>query len=279
MKKVLIATTALVMTAGVAAAESHIGVKVSGSARMGVTYDGTDAEFSSRVRVVFTMAGETDGGLSFGAETRHDQNSGNTDGTLNGDSTVYIKGAFGKLTMGDVGGAADALVGNVSGVGYGPNDGIQEMGYLNTDKTAAYYEYSTGAFTIGVGAGQPTGLNENVNVGVKYAGSSFTLALGYEDSATDSQLSVGGSAKFGSATVKAVAMDRDTNLDTHFAVSVDFAVSGATITAFAVERGADASNQFGLGAAYDLGGGATFAAGVADNGTDTVGDVGLKFSF
>ena len=38
MKKVLFATTALVMTAGVAAAESHIGVKVSGSARMGVIY-------------------------------------------------------------------------------------------------------------------------------------------------------------------------------------------------------------------------------------------------
>ncbi len=241
MKKVLIATTALVMTAGVAAAESHIGVKVSGSARMGVTYNGSDAEFSSRVRIVFTASGETDGGLSFGAETRADQFSGNnatlgSGGTSNGDSTVYIKGAFGKLTMGDVGGAADALVGNVSGVGYGPNDAIQEMGYLGTDKTAAYYEYSMGAVTFGLGAGQPTGPNDNVNVGVKYAGPSFTVALGYEDSATDEQLSVGGSAKFGGATVKAVAMDRDTNLDTHFAVSVDFAVSGATITAFAVER-------------------------------------------
>jgi outer membrane protein OmpU len=142
-----------------------------------------------------------------------------------------------------------------------------------------------GAVTFGLGAGQPTGANDNVNVGVKYAGPNFTVALGYEDATPSltapgsTQLSVGGSAKFGGATVKAVAMDRDSNLDTHFAVSVDFAVSGATITAFAVENGADANNQFGLGAAYDLGGGATFAAGIADNGTDTVGDVGLKFSF
>ena len=59
--------------------------------------------------------GTTDGGLEFGLSstiaTYNTDDSFSNDGT-----TVYISGAFGKLTMGDVGGAADALVGQVSGV-------------------------------------------------------------------------------------------------------------------------------------------------------------------
>ena len=147
MKKVLLATSALMLVAGAAAAE----VAVSGSARMGVVYNGTDAEFSSRVRINFDASGETDGGLAFGASVRNDQSGvGNT---ANGDSTVFVSGAFGKLTMGDVGGAADALVGNVSGVGYTGLGDTNELGYLGTDKTAAYYEYTTGAVTFGVWTG------------------------------------------------------------------------------------------------------------------------------
>ena len=130
MKKVLLATSALMLVAGAAAAE----VAVSGSARMGVVYNGTDAEFSSRVRINFDASGETDGGLAFGASTRADQFSGNnatlgSGGTTNGDSTVFISGAFGKLTMGDVGGAADALVGQVSGVGYTGLGDFNEIGF------------------------------------------------------------------------------------------------------------------------------------------------------
>ena len=105
MKKLLLATSALTLMAGAASAE----VALSGSARMGLVYSDTAAgsatQFSSRVRIVFTASGETDTGLSFGASVRNDQSGvGNTN---NGDSTVFISGAFGKITMGDVGGAAD----------------------------------------------------------------------------------------------------------------------------------------------------------------------------
>ncbi|MFM2354368.1 MAG: hypothetical protein RLZZ528_104 [Pseudomonadota bacterium] len=274
MKKVLLATSALMLVAGAAAAE----VAVSGSARMGVVYNGTDAEFSSRVRVSFSMSGETDGGLAFGASVRADQSG--QGGTANGDSTVYISGAFGKLTMGDVGGAADALVGQVSGVGYTGLGDVNEIGFLGTDKTAVYYEYTTGAVTFGVGAGQTTGANENINVGVKYAGSNFTVALGYEDSATDSQISAKGTMTFGSATVKAKVADRDSAADMASALSVDFAAGGATITAFVSQNQNFAGNDgAGIGASYDLGGGATLSGGIVDNGTDTVADLGVSFSF
>ena len=289
MKKVLLATSALMLVAGAAAAE----VAVSGSARMGVVYnyvndtngdlavgvgDDVEAAFSSRVRINFDASGETDGGLTFGASVRNDQlGNGNT---ANGDSTVYISGAFGKLTMGDVSGAADALVGQVSGVGYTGIGDWNEIGFLGTTKTAAYYEYTTGAVTFGLGAGQPSAGGDEINVGVKYAGSNFTVALGYEDTAADSQLSAAGSVTFGAATVKARVSDRDSAADVAAALSLDYAMGATTVTLFATSNQNFAGNDTaGIGASYDLGGGAALKGGIVDNGTDTVADLGVTFSF
>ncbi|HLQ18265.1 MAG TPA: porin [Tabrizicola sp.] len=293
MKKILLATSAVALMAGAASAE----VALSGSARMGLTYSDTAAgsttAFSSRVRIVFTASGETDTGLSFGASMRADQfgghNSTDSDGDTvgntgdtNGDSTVYISGGFGKLTMGDVGGAADALVGQVSGVGYGPNDSLQEIGFVGTTKTAAYYEYSAGALTFGLGAGQiETG--EELSVGVKYATDAYSVALGYETSDAVDAIHLGGSATFGAATVKARITDRDDQSDIQWATSLDYAIDATTITAFYTDFGDSDTQHYGLGASYDLGGGATFAAGIVQQdaaGVDaTFADVGLKFSF
>jgi outer membrane protein OmpU len=311
MKKILLATSALVMTAGFASAE----VAVSGSARMGLVHDGSldagggETYFSSRVRIVFTASGETDTGLSFGASMRADQQGGNNndagadqDGDSNGDSTVFISGAFGKLTMGDVGGAADALVGQVSGVGYGPNDALQEIDFLGTTKTAVYYEYSTGALTFGLGAGQlydvdgDTDTANELNVGVKYATDAFSVALGYETSDLADVISLGGSATFGAATVKARVSDADVaGADTAWAVSLDYAIGATTLTAFYTDFGNTSTGDIttvvaggdtqhiGIGAAYDLGGGASVAGGIVRQdaaGVDTTfADVGLKFSF
>lgn len=308
MKKVLLATSALVMTAGFAAAE----VSLSGSARMGIVhYDfgGPDTLtlFSSRVRVVFTLSGETDGGLSFGASVRHDQDDAPGDGLLNGDNTVFISGAFGKLTMGDVSGAADALVGQVSGVGYGPNDDTQEILFLSTEKTAAYYEYSSGPVTFGVGVGQMELGEDTFNVGAKYSDAGYSAAIAWETrenifgSGLDADmLSLGGSATFGDVTVKArisdLNIDTVTGIDTAYALSVDYVAGPTTFTAFYTDYGNSgfALNPYdsgdpdvahiGLGVAYDLGGGATLAAGITRQDNSIVNDVtianaGLKFSF
>lgn len=305
MKKILLATSAVALMAGAASAE----VDLSGSARMGLVYDSTldggsgQTFFSSRVRIVFTASGETDTGLSFGASMRADQNGGNADGSENGDSTVYISGGFGKLTMGDVGGAADALVGQVSGVGYGPNDDLQEIPFIGTDKTAVYYEYSTGALTFGLGAGQTywdndsdgsffdEDTNDTMNIAVKYATDAYSVALGYETSDTVDALHLGGSATFGAATVKARVTDLDiSGADTMWALSVDYAMGATTVTGFytdfgnVISLGADDTQHIGIGAAYDLGGGATVAAGIVQQNNDiaddgTFADIGLKFSF
>jgi outer membrane protein OmpU len=281
MKKVLFATTALVLSAGIASAE----VAVTGAGRMGLVYDSIsgDTVFSSRIRIIFTASGETDGGLSFGASVRNDQSGvGNA---ANGDSTVYVSGAFGKVTFGDVGGAPDALVGQVSGVGFGPNDALQEIGFLGTDKTAMYYEYSAGAITFGLGAGQTNGPNKNLNVAVKYAGPTWSVAVGYEDSNTDTQLSAKGTATFGAATVKAKVVDQDSNPDLAYAVSLDYAMAGATVTGFYTDFGGSNVQHLGLGASYDLGGGASVVGGIVRQmnptpvGDETFADIGMKFAF
>lgn len=284
MKKILLATSALVMAAGAASAE----VAVSGSARMGLIYDGEDTLMTSRVRIVFTASGETDTGFSFGASVRADQSGqGNTG---NDDSTVYISGAFGKLTFGDVDSAANALVGHVSGVGLTGLGDWNELRYLGQTDTSALYEYSTGALTFALSKGQLDSADDAASIAVKYATDAYSVALGYENTTAADHLALGGSATFGAATVKFVASDTDiAGDDTQYALSLDYAIDATTLTAFVTDEGD--INNYGLGVAYDLGGGAKFVAGIvevddlnldADTGLSVGGtraDLGLSFSF
>ncbi len=110
MKKILFATTALVATAGVAAAE----VAVSGSAEIGVI-DGTryefaptdnGAEFWTDIEVVFTMTGEADNGLTFGAKIDLDE-AANANGRDDGGATWFLAFGGARLDMGDTDGALD----------------------------------------------------------------------------------------------------------------------------------------------------------------------------
>ena len=278
MKKILLATTLLAASAGFAAAE----VAVGGSARMGVISDGSDIAFTSRVRITFAATGETDGGLSFGANVRNDQQgNGNTN---NGDSTVFISGAFGKLTMGDTGNAADSLVGQVDGVGLTGLGDLNEIGFLGKDVTGALYEYSAGALTFAVGAGQTIDTDANaaddneVSVAVKYSTDMYGVALGYENNDTDTQMSLLGSINVSGAAIKVKLANRDSQPDMAYALSVGYAISGANVTAFYADN--YGTKGYGLGASYDLGGGASVVGGVARaEGSDAVFDLGVSMSF
>ncbi|SFC64460.1 porin [Tropicimonas isoalkanivorans] len=105
MKKVLLTSTALVAFAGAAAAE----VTLSGWAEMGVV-GGKDVEsqFWNDVDVDFTMTGEADNGLTFGANVDLDSASdlGNHTGEME-DVEIFLSGEFGTVTMGDTDGALD----------------------------------------------------------------------------------------------------------------------------------------------------------------------------
>lgn len=311
MKTLLASTALLAASASLALAE----VTVTGNARMGIIDDFGDVGpvFSSRVRVIFTASGETDTGLAFGASVRADQSGqGNT---LNNDSTVYISGAFGKLSMGDVDGAANAAVGQVDGVGITGLGDVNEITYIatggadfsgsgtgpdDTFDTSALYEYTAGNLSFYLSStqwDQPTG-GQAVSVATKYAAGAYTFALGYENlNASDSfiweQFVLGASATFGAVTVKAIYADGSNNQSDEwkqYALSATYSADGLAVTAFVgddedlapSDLGTDSSLRgYGLGASYDLGGGASVAGGYVKNRTDDTDafDVGLKFSF
>lgn len=176
MKKVLFATSALVLSAGFASAE----VAVTGNGRMGVIYDGNDAQFSSRARVKFTLTGESDSGLSFGGAFRVDQENytfSNSDGYNSRSAArgtagaVWISGTYGKLSMGDVVSASEAAIGDLAEVGYTDGEFAgdpEELFFLtgdgvNTDQGPnILYEYTINNISLyasasdGVNTGWPT---------------------------------------------------------------------------------------------------------------------------
>ena len=157
MKKILLATTVLVGTAGFAAAE----VTLSGSAVMGVGGDGDTTVSKMETYVTFTGAGETDGGLSFGLSSTMATYSVE-DGSFADDGTsVFISGAFGKLSMGDVVGAAEAVVGDLPEIGYtdiANNDTAFIAGDgFNGTAPAVLYTYSAGDLTVALGASDGVG--------------------------------------------------------------------------------------------------------------------------
>ena len=315
MKKVLLATTVLAMTATVAAAE----VTVSGSGRMGVTYNDASVNktaFTSRARVKFTLSGETDGGLSFGGSFQSHDSAGANAGTA---GSVFVSGAFGKLSMGDVSGAAETVVGDLAGVGLtGLGDHNENIYLSNIRRSAALYEYSAGALTIAVSADNPgsngsvvtynfyggtgypgffstTGATEDTYaIGVKYAVDAYSFGLGYESSTIGGvsvdHIIAGAEGTFSGVTLKATYGTADlgaANFD-QYGVSASYKMDALTATAYWRKESIDVLaadyTAYGLGASYDLGGGASVVGGVVRQKTDgvagnTVADLGLNFSF
>ena len=238
MKKVLFATSALVMSAGFAVAE----VAVSGDARMGMFYDGDDVQFSSRARVLFTLTGESDAGLSFGASFRADQENYNGDtrrsAARGSAGVVWVSGTYGKLSMGDPVGAAEAAIGDLYAIGY--TDGTfvgdrEEIDFLvgdgnNKDQgPTILYEYSIdnisffASATDGVdtsygslteGDDCPDALDCSsdkvaYSLAVKYDAGNWNAALSYSDHDEYSEIGLGAEATFDAFSVKGIYMDYD----------------------------------------------------------------------
>jgi len=245
MKKLLLATTALTLSAGVAAAD----VALSGDGRMGIVFNDAAENkfrFDSRARVMFTLSGETDTGMAFGgsfrAHTAADAASGNMG--MNA-ATVFISGDFGRLSMGDVAGAVQGAVGDLHGVGLtglgftNENVFLQRNfngGALNSGGTNALYTYSIDGFTLHASIGQ-------LNAGV-------------------------GSTVFGAAVIA----------DAIEAGLLDPVVDAALIAEISAER----VEMAGIGARYEFDGfaiGAGYERAKVDDFTAGHGAIGVEGSF
>lgn len=313
MKKVLFATSALVLSAGFASAE----VAVSGDGRMGVIYDGNDAQFSSRARVKFTLTGESDSGLSFGAAFRVDQENYNANqyrsaarGTA---GAIWISGTYGKLSMGDTVSAAEEAIGDLYEVGY--TDGgfagdVEEIFFLTGDGNNLdqgpniLYEYTIN--NISLYASASDGVNRTwfttvgseaadgedtastaYSVAAKYTGSNFWASLSYAKHGDASEIGLGAEGKFNNFAVKGVYLSYDdTELDYTAGLAASYQADAVLVKGFYRRDkydvvGEDSFDSFGIGADYDLGGGAVLAGGIIDTDylDDTVVDMGIKFSF
>jgi outer membrane protein OmpU len=309
MKKLLLATSILAGSAGVAAAE----VTFSGNAYMGISNeqavggggDASDLYYIARVRATISMVGETDGGLSFGA--KFDLHNAAAAGSSGGDyqqgsATAWIEGEFGKITFGDTGPSSDNIIGNVDGVGLalpGGGDypiaplGYQELGYGIYPgyyvKTGVTYEKTFGDFTFGISTGQTSAVTGYDYFGVagkySFGGGNYAVYIGFDQASSGgssiSQTTIGADATFGNFTVKFRATDLEGASDPSYAISGTGKFGQITATAFYADH-YGIYNAYGIGGSYDLGGGASFKAGAQQSdvaGTDTMFDMGLKFDF
>lgn len=299
MKKILLATSALVASAGFAAAE----VAISGSAQMGFEYaentTGADeTTVNNEVAVTIDMSGETDGGLSFGATTVYLIESNGS--PSNDDTWVWISGAFGKISMGAVS-EADQVAGlsdlGLDGLG---TDNVAEA--LSGDDAAGKahdvnYTYSGGALTLGVSAnfGEGTAANDNESyaVGAKYNFGDFYLGLGYADhSGLDNGVAdhnatsvfAGGSVAMLDVAAMYTMVDGTVGgtVDPEaYGVTVAYTTGATTITAAYSDNdlAANTDASYGVGVAYDLGGGASVVGAVGSINDQTKADFGVKMSF
>lgn len=275
MKKVLFATTALVMsmTAGVAVAE----VAVTGDARMGLIYDGNDAQFSSRARVKFTLTGESDAGLSFGGSFRVDQQDDSGGKASNGTAgSVWISGTYGKLEMGDTVSASEAAIGDLYEVGYtqgGFGYDVEEISYLtgdgaNTDQGPnILYSYTIDRFELyasasdGSDSAWPTTVGANVDddlnawsddvaysVAAKYNAETWWVGLGYAKHDEADEISLGAGATFNNFTVKGVYVD----YSDRFTVWLDSSDGNFAPIVGDLDNGYMLDKTFGLSADYAM---------------------------
>lgn len=280
MKKLLLASTALVASAGIAAAD----VTLSGDGRMGITYMENapqELAFTSRARVTFTLSGQTDAGLAFGGSFRAD-NAGNAAGGTAG--SVFISGDFGRITMGDTNGAAQFVVGNIDGVGLTGLGDLNDNTYLGNpggQRPIARYDINVSGFTFAASHTNPGSAAADVfALGVGYSTDMFSVGLGYEKvSGGADHVIVGASGTFEGVTVRADYGTLSGAANDQYGVSVSGSFDAVSATAF-YQRDFGGGNNYGLGASYSLGGGASFVAGIVRDGASNLrADAGLSFSF
>jgi len=303
MKKVLLASTALLLTAGFASAQS---IELSGSANGGLKYNSglftdelqdLDPDYEvdevtvhNEVNMVIAGSGATDTGLQFGAFIDIDEDSVD-------DAEVFISGVFGTVTVGNVDPATDGF--GIADVGY-DGIGIDDVAeqYKNADAFAdVHYAYSAAGLTFTATYGWEGVTDDAIAVAVEYEAAGFSGGIGYADATTSTVTAQAGYSQ-GPLSINGMYSDWDAGGE-GYGIDISYDVAGATITGvWASANGVAADPEDGVGDAYGvgfavpLGGGLTVAGGVgiietdfefedgtAGDGSKTVADLGLTMSF
>lgn len=282
MKKILFASTALVASAGFAAAE----ISFAGEAGMGFVYeedravgDEWQADFYTTLNI--DMTGETDGGLGFGVDL--DLTFDNGGGAVTDNQVVYIEGGFGKFSIGTVGSAVDATLG-LSDIGYSGlgTDNVAETLVDEADSGNVMYQGTFGDF--GVAVSYDMGGTEIASIAATYTMGDFNVGLGYDDWGLiddSSTIHVKAGADIADFSLAALYSRNDDNDTTSYGITAGYTMGAVEVTAAYSESeiGAASTDAFGLGVAYDLGGGASLNAGVGEINGTVEADLGIIMTF
>ena len=281
MKKLLIASSVLALTASAAMAE----VAVSGDGRFGVDRSAAGVStVQGRVRVNFGLSATGDHGLTFGGSLRIGQNF--TQGTSAGfgpqNGSVFLGANGFRITYGDIDGAVASRVALYGGgMGFSGSVGRPSThagGYVEGDSNllpgAVRVEYTAGGF--GISASDRDGVANSAEIAVSYSASGLSAAAGYSESGA---WSVSATYAMGAYTVGILHTDFAAVGGTR--VWGTYAMGATTLRATItdVAAGANAGTHYAIGASYSLGGGAAFHAAIGRAPAGTTGQVGVTFAF
>jgi outer membrane protein OmpU len=267
----------------------------------------------NRVRISFAGSGETDGGLTYGFSARADHSNTSTGGSQ------YISGAFGKISMGDLNGGDEQLVGNLSGVGSSGAGSHQEFGYQSSSHNLGYSVSMAGvsfaATTDLVRGADATATGSNSAMGIKWSGdmggATVGIAVGTSKIGTKTEDSMSASVSMGGLSIKAVSHTNDNgpadklvgstaqvftgtqanwiagtaaadNLDTDTTgLSLSYAMDAMSVTAYTrTESTSGVADKDYSGVGFTYNlGGATVKAGFVDANDISIMDFGVNFSF
>ena len=281
---------------------------VSTTAVVAKTDDTTTAV--NRFRISFAGSGETDSGISYGISGRADQSNSSVLGSQ------YISGAFGKIKMGDLGGADKDAAGHIAGgVGLSGMGSNNEISYQAATHNLGY-EFSTNGLTFGYSQNTAVQTGSNSALGIKWAGdmggAGITFGVGQSKVGTATQNTMSIAMSMGGLTVKAISSSNDNGPDVkaidevrhsttagaekayalavakvatpdtdHTGFSLSYAMDAMTMTAYSKTvstLGSADKDYTGFGITYDMGG-ATLKAGMVEDNKVSSMDIGISFSF
>ncbi|MEM6938894.1 MAG: porin [Pseudomonadota bacterium] len=296
MKKVLFATTALVATAGVAAADVTFG----GYGRFGVIYsdpDGGDSDtnITSRLRLQIDMTAESDAGVTFGGRFRlegEERDARNGDRPQFNGARLFARSGGLEVAVGNIFGAIEFMPGQytidlgLTGLGYdytvygtGGADAFSSGGLGNAGDNGVEVLYSAGDFSAHFSYSET---NDRFAGHVAYTFGDFTAALGAQssDDDGDTELSVALEGALGAFDFGVAYADNGTNGD-HYSIMGRVDVGASTNVEFYV---ADADTfddtSYGVDFNHNMGGGTSLRGGIASLGSgETRADLGVRFNF
>jgi len=282
MKKILLASTALVATAGFAMAD----MSWTGSANIGMKYsDNGDTTVHEEIDLGMAATGETDGGIAWKVEMGLDSNvSDATRNTSFGDvGSVSITGDFGTIRVGAVGSAGTSV--GLTDLGFddiGADDAAEKGRTAKTGTTSPDVSWNYAMDDIALMVSTNTD-NDDFAASMGWTSGSLALtishaAAGATGGATANAASVGTSV--GGFAVSMMAATNIVSASDSVGLSASMPVDGlGTVTFVTGSNDTDAKSSYGVGFSKSLGGGATLKGAYGSmNGNDKA-DLGIALSF